>query len=175
MIVESLRDLAVPITDLHALKGNPRRGDVKAVAKSLERFGQRKPLVARRSDKVVIAGNHTLLAAIHLGWPEVAVSWVDDDDATSKAYALADNKTSALGTFDAADLEAMIGEVEAVDPELLLAASMEHKPNGGPGDTGEQLGGLEYRVVVLCAGERHQEELLERFTAEGLDCKAVIV
>jgi DNA modification methylase len=125
VIADSLADLAVPIGDLRTLEGNPRRGDVAAVARSLKRFGQRKPIVARHADGVVVAGNHTLAAALELGWTEIAVSWVDDDDATAKAYALADNRTSALGSFDEGALAAMVAEVHAVDPDLLLAASFD--------------------------------------------------
>jgi site-specific DNA-methyltransferase (adenine-specific) len=124
MLAEPLRDLAVPLDDLTPLEGNPRRGDVAAVARSLRRFGQRKPIVARR-DGTVVAGNHTLAAARELGWSEIAVVRVDDDEATAKAYALADNRTSVLGSFDEADLAAMVGEVFAADPELLEAASFD--------------------------------------------------
>jgi site-specific DNA-methyltransferase (adenine-specific) len=92
------------------------------VKRSLQRFGQRKPIVARE-DGTVTAGNHTLLAARELGWTEIAVVGTDDDDATAKAYALADNRTSALGSFDVGDLAAMAAEVHAFDPELLEAAS----------------------------------------------------
>lgn len=122
MLADPLRDLAVDVDELKPLEGNPRRGDVDAVARSLKKFGQRKPIVVRR-DGTVIAGNHTLLAARKLGWPQIAAVRVDDDDATAKAYALADNRTSALGTFDESDLASMVAEVHAVDPELLLAAS----------------------------------------------------
>jgi len=177
LIAESLRGLAVPVAALRSLEGNPRRGDVQAVARSLKRFGQRKPIVVRRSDNAVIAGNHTLAAALELGWSEIAVSWADDDDATAKAYALADNKTSALGSFDAADLAAMVAEVEAVDPELLLAASFDlvtdqlpapgdAPVDGGPGDV--------WGVIIRCADEREQLALLERFEAEQLDVRALI-
>lgn len=124
MLAESLRDLAVPVDSLTPLAGNPRRGDVAAVARSLRRFGQRKPIVARR-DGTVEAGNHTLLAARELGWESIAVVWMDDDEATAKAYALADNRTSALGAFDESDLAAMVGEVFAVDPDLLADASFD--------------------------------------------------
>ena len=122
MIAEPLRPLARPVAGLRVLEGNPRRGDVQAVKRSLKRFGQRKPIVAR-PDGTVTAGNHTLLAAIELGWAEIAVVGTDDDEATAKAYALADNRTSALGTFDLADLAAMAAEVHAADPALLEAAS----------------------------------------------------
>lgn len=122
MIAEPLRDLAVPLDQLRTLEGNPRRGDVRAVARSLERFGQRKPVVAR-ADGTVIAGNHLLAAARELGWSELAVTRVDDDDATAKAFALADNRTAELGAFDLGDLAAMAADVYAVDPALLEAAS----------------------------------------------------
>lgn len=124
MLAEPLQPLAVPVDELRSLEGNPRRGDVAAVARSLKRFGQRKPIVAR-VDGTVVAGNHTLLAARELGWAEIAVVRVDDDEVTAKAYALADNRTSALGSFDLGDLAAMVGEVHAVDPELLAAASFD--------------------------------------------------
>jgi site-specific DNA-methyltransferase (adenine-specific) len=122
VIAEPLRPLARPIGEFRPLPGNPRRGDVKAVARSLKRFGQRKPIVVRE-DGTVTAGNHTLLAALDLGWTELAAVGFEDDDATAKAYALADNRTSALGSFDLGDLALMAAEVHAVDPELLLAAS----------------------------------------------------
>jgi site-specific DNA-methyltransferase (adenine-specific) len=122
VIAEPLLGLVRPVAELRTLEGNPRRGDVQAVKRSLQRFGQRKPIVVRE-DGTVIAGNHTLLAAIELGWAEIAVVGTDDDDATAKAYALADNRTSALGSFDPADLALMAAEVHAVDPALLEAAS----------------------------------------------------
>lgn len=122
MIAEPLRGLARPVGSLRLLDGNPRRGDVQAVMRSLKRFGQRKPVVARE-DGTVIAGNHTLLAARELGWPEIAVVFTGDDEAAGKAFALADNRTSALGSFDMSDLASMAVEVQAADPELLEAAS----------------------------------------------------
>jgi DNA modification methylase len=121
MIAADLVPLAFAVDKLRLLPGNPRRGNVEAVKRSLDAFGQRKPIVARRSDRVVIAGNHTLQAAQALGWAEVAVVWVDDDDTTSKAFALADNRTAELGDYDNAALAELIGEVGSVDPELLEA------------------------------------------------------
>lgn len=119
MIADQLQTLAVDINTLHNLPGNPRRGDVDAVMRSYERFGQRKPIVAKR-DGTVIAGNHQLEAARRLGWDSIAVVFVDDDDATAAAFALADNRTSDLGTYDDMDLAALLEQV-ALDPELLLA------------------------------------------------------
>ena len=83
-IVPDLQGLAFPVEELTPLPGNPRQGDVQAVARSYSTFGQRKPIVARREGDggIVIAGNHQLAAARQLGWDEIAVVWVDDDDIT---------------------------------------------------------------------------------------------
>jgi ParB-like chromosome segregation protein Spo0J len=144
-IAADLTGLAVPLADLELLPGNPRRGDVEAVARSLRRFGQRKPIVARR-DGTVIAGNHTLEAARTLGWPMLAVVWTDDDEATAKAFALADNRTGDLGTYDSAALLAFVEEVRAFDATLLEAASYSADD-----------------LVKLADGERD----VDRETAEG--------
>ena len=119
MIIESLRSLAVPIESLRGLPGNPRRGDVDAVAASLSRFGQRKPIVVRKDDGTIIAGNHTWQAAKKLGWSEIAVAYVGDDDVTAQAYALADNRTAELGDYDDELLKQLIESVGQIDPDLL--------------------------------------------------------
>lgn len=120
MIIDALEPLAVPVDTLTLLPGNPRRGDVDAVARSLEQFGQRKPIVAK-ADGTVIAGNHTLQAARQLGWDTIAVVRVDDDDTTAKAFALADNRTAELGGYDEQALADLIREVGDVDAEMLAA------------------------------------------------------
>ena len=114
-------ELAVPVDSLTLLPGNPRMGDIDAVARSYAAFGQRKPVVARRDgdQTVVIAGNHQLQAARQLGWSHIAVLVVDDDDETAAAFALADNRTADLGTYDEQALLAMLGHVD--NPDLLMA------------------------------------------------------
>ncbi len=119
MIIDSLKNLAVSIDSLQGLPGNPRIGDVDAVAASLEKFGQRKPIVVRKDDGTIIAGNHTWQAAKKLGWKEIAVAYVGDDDTTAQAYALADNRTAELGSYDEQALKDLIDKVAAVDPELV--------------------------------------------------------
>ena len=121
MIADDLQALAQPIEELRALVGNPRIGNVEAVMRSYNTFGQRKPIVARR-DGTVIAGNHQLEAAKRLGWTEIAVVFVDDDDTTAQAFALADNRTGDLGGYDDAALVEMLSAVE-FDLKLLEATA----------------------------------------------------
>jgi site-specific DNA-methyltransferase (adenine-specific) len=88
---------------------------VAAVAASLERFGQRKPLVVQASTRYVIAGNHVLAAARSLGWTEIAANVEAMADADATAYLLADNRTADLGGYDDGLLAAMLAEQAAVD------------------------------------------------------------
>jgi len=119
LITPNLRPLAVPVASLKALPGNPRVGDVDAVAASLARFGQRKPIVVRASDRTITAGNHTWLAAQQLGWDEIAAVLVDDDDTTAQAFALADNRTAELGGYDDGLLLELIRAVGEADASAL--------------------------------------------------------
>lgn len=124
----ALQPLAVSVNRLSPLPGNPRKGDVNAVARSYAKFGQRKPIVARVESLdddgqplgIVIAGNHQLAAAKKLGWDEIAVVWVYDDDLTAKAFALADNKTSDLGDYDNDAIADFLADL-TVDDSLLAA------------------------------------------------------
>lgn len=119
MIIDDLIPLATPIESLKHWEKNPRKGNIEAVSRSLARFGQRKPIVASRKTGEVIAGNHTLAAARHLGWKQIAVVWVDDDEQTAVAFALADNRTQDLGSYDEDLLDELIESIKEQD--LLLA------------------------------------------------------
>lgn len=103
-IHENLKPLAVDIETLIPLAGNPRIGDVSAIAASLNEFGQLKPIVIRDNGdgtSTVIAGNHTMQAARQLGWTEIAAVNVKEmDEKQSIAFALTDNRINELGSTD---------------------------------------------------------------------------
>ena len=129
-IIKDLKSLAVSLDRLTILENNPRKGDVKAVVKSYETFGQRKPIVVRKTgvNKAgepvgeILAGNHQYQAAKNLGWTEIAVVWVEDDDSTASAYAIADNRIGLLGEWD---LEKLIVSLQDLNYDLLNAASFD--------------------------------------------------
>ena len=101
-------------TSIETLSQDPQnlrlhdKRSIQAVTNSLDRFGQRVPIVVRNG--IVIAGNARLQAAINLGWDQIAVVSADeDDDATAKLFAITDNRTADLSEFDTAGLaEAMV-------------------------------------------------------------------
>lgn len=122
-IAEALRSLAVPIDNLQPDPENARRGDTVAIRRSLSAFGQRKPVVVKQTGTdakgrgvgIVIAGNHTFMAAADLGWTEIAAVFVNDDAMTARAYALADNRTGELATWDSEQLAEHLRELSAND------------------------------------------------------------
>lgn len=108
VIAEGLAPLATSIDNLQPDPENARRGDVAAIRRSLNAFGQRKPVIVKKTGTdasgrptgIIIAGNHTYLAACDLGWTHIAAVFTDDDAMTARAYALADNRTAELATWD---------------------------------------------------------------------------
>lgn len=108
-IAPELRPFAVRIDTLVPDPENARyhsTRNVRAIADSLRVFGQRLPLVARRSDRVVKVGNGRLEAMGRLGWEYAAVLFVPDDKL--EAYAIADNRTGELAKWDYEKLLASI-------------------------------------------------------------------
>ena len=117
----------IPIADLSIDPANARRHsqrNVEAIAASLKRFGQQKPIVIDKS-KVVRAGNGTLEAAIHLGWDEIDVVLTGLTGAEAAAYAIADNRTAELAEWDDAALAATLEGLQFDDEELLAAAGFD--------------------------------------------------
>jgi DNA modification methylase len=114
-IAPALQALAVPIESIELHPRNPRIGDVDAVAASLRRFGQQKPIVVQANTRYVVAGNHLVRAAQKLGWTEIAANVEELDDATAVAFMLADNRTADLGGYDDNLLAAILAEQTAAD------------------------------------------------------------
>lgn len=117
-----LRIETVNINSLTPDPANARKHDgknLKAIASSLEKFGQRKPIVVT-PDSIVVAGNGTLEAAKSLGWSEIAIArtpigWTWDQ---IKAFALADNRTAELAEWDDKVLADQLLELDANGWEL---------------------------------------------------------
>ena len=77
--------------------------NLDAIRGSLARFGQQKPIVVD-SAGVIRAGNGTYMAAKALGWETIDVVRTGLEGLDATAFAIADNRTSDLSTFDDAAL-----------------------------------------------------------------------
>src|SRR3990167_4389737 len=120
-IIEPLRALAVPCSELVFDPANPRTHDeqnLNAIKSSLRVYGQRKPVVVNQRTGAVEAGNGTLQALLAMGHTYVAAVYVDDDPTTAAGYSVADNRASELAEWDDAALKAILDTVQTDDQEL---------------------------------------------------------
>ena len=115
-----MKILSKKIVDLTFDPQNARRHGKKnkdAVLSSLKKFGQQKPVVIL-ADGTVIAGNATTEAASTLGWQEINVVVFDGTKDEAVAFAIADNRTAELATWDwdiLADQLSLIKNAEGLD------------------------------------------------------------
>ena len=163
-IDEKLQGLAVPIDELELDPANARvhnEQNIKAVMKSLRRRGQYSPLLVNAANNQVVIGNCRLVAARRLGWTHVAVIRRQLTAAEQAEMSIVDNRTGELGEWDGLLLEASLATVEESNADLAdllrlqLAIEDVDKRRGKRDpdlDGSPQLGGLEYRIIVVCKG-----------------------
>lgn len=102
---------------LRPYENNPRINDgaVEAVAKSIDEFGFKVPIVVD-PDYVIIAGHTRLKAAERLGLKSVPVVIADDlTEEQARAFRLADNKTAELAEWDFEKLNEELGDIFDID------------------------------------------------------------
>lgn len=142
------------------------------------------------NDGTIIAGNATAEAAGQAGLDDVVVVETDGtkvvavkrtdvapDSPAFRRLALADNRTAELAEWGAEALSSLAEEVDLSafwgDEELtaLLDAARNDPSDSALAeiDTVPE----QWMVLVECDGESQQAELLERFVAEGLRCRAL--
>lgn len=111
----------MPPADLKPWPKNPRKNDAAAVTRvceSIKRFGFGAPIVARASNREIIAGHTRWLAAKQLQLARVPVRLLDISEPEAHVLALADNRYTDL-TGWSPDLHKMLGEFTA--PDLVFA------------------------------------------------------
>lgn len=184
-----LRTVTMPVADLRPYRGNPRRGNIDAIAASLAAHGQYRPIVVNEGTKTghpfeVLAGNHTLAAARKLGLDELLVSVVDVDDVTAAKIVAVDNRTNDLAEYDEAALLALLEELPDLDGTGYdlddLDALVKDADEGAPGaadylEPEDDKYQQQFGVTVICRDEDQQRDVYERLVAEGLECKVVTV
>ncbi|MEK6676724.1 MAG: DNA methyltransferase [Planctomycetota bacterium] len=109
-----------PLAEIKPYEKNPRLNDaaVKAVARSIQEFGFRQPIVVD-GDGVIVVGHTRWKAAIQLGLDHVPVHVAAElTPAQAKAYRIADNKTNELADWNFELLPIELSELKALDIDL---------------------------------------------------------
>jgi len=170
----------IPIDDLTLDANNAREHNQKnldAIANSLQMFGQRKPVVITK-DLVVVAGNGTLEAARQIGWKGLSCVTVPDDwdTDTIKAYALADNRTAELASWNS---EILLGQLRELNTNDWSVTDLGFKgfdlKTRDEIDTDLKEIGERFEVVIECDDENEQTALLLRLSQEGLRVRAIVI
>lgn len=110
---------SVSIDSINLDPNNARRHserNLDAIVASLKEYEQVKPIVVWRG--TVLAGNGTLVAAKHLGWTKINVVTVPDDwsEEKARAYAIADNRTAELASWDE---QVLLDSLRSLPEEML--------------------------------------------------------
>ena len=114
-IQSPLKSLLVDVTKLQEDSQNARLHDEKnleTIKESLKRFGQTKPIVLSKDGKTILAGNGTFKAALSLGWEEIAAVKSNLSKEDGRAYAIADNRSGELSTWNASVLTEQLKDME---------------------------------------------------------------
>ncbi len=180
-----------PIDRVRPYEGNPRTitpAAIDKVAKSLQTFGWRQPLVVD-AEGVLIVGHTRLAAARKLGFTQVPVHIAANLTPDQvRAYRLADNRTHEEATWDEEALAAELRALGKVDLAALTGFDTSELDRylaelGGapaaPGDVGATENGFEYQekygVIVECSDEAQQKRVFDELTAAGHKCRVVAV
>ena len=143
---EKLQIQWVPLDSVHLNPENPRLNEpaVEPVMRSIARFGFRVPIVVNRRTNLIEAGNTRWKAAQRMGLSEIPVIFADDDAVTALGFALADNRTAEIATWDEPSLAGLLKRLEA---EGELASS---------GFSDDDLGSLIARLEMADAQGREE-------------------
>ena len=99
---ETMQIIYKKIDEVIPYENNPRKNEqaVDYVAKSIEEFGFKNPIIIDKNN-VIVAGHTRLLAAKKLGLKEVPTIMADDlTEEQVKAFRLADNKVAEFAEWD---------------------------------------------------------------------------
>jgi DNA modification methylase len=116
-----------PIGSIRPYENNPRRNDaaVDAVARSIQAFGFRQPIVVDEAG-VILVGHTRYKAALQLRMTEVPVHVaVGLSPEQARAYRLADNQTATLASWDDDKLVQELAQLQEMDFDVALTGFSE--------------------------------------------------
>lgn len=104
----------ISVSEVKPYEQNPRNNAeaVKYVARSIEAYGFKQPIVVDK-DNVIIAGHTRWLAAKSIGMKDIPAIIADDlSEEEVKQYRLVDNKVAELSTWDFGLLEEELADID---------------------------------------------------------------
>ena len=154
----------IPVAKISIDPKNARKHSaesIAAIAKSLEKFGQQKPIVLDQN-MVCVAGNGTFQAAKRLGWVEIQCVVSKLTDRQRKAYAIADNKTAEMSAWDRAELPVQLNDLWVHERELFDATGFIYEDLFPSEKIDLELNNaLSFKLEITCIDEEQQREIAQ--------------
>jgi len=162
----------IPLDQLFLDPNNVRLHDdknIEAIKGSLKKFGQQKNIVVDK-DGIIIAGNGTYTAAKALGWKTLKCNVTTLESYEKMAFALADNRTAELASWDMPKLEEQIKLIE--EPELIgfdddFGKTDDDFEFKDPKDEKEK----ELKIVITFDDDEEMENVFSELNDRGLKVK----
>lgn len=198
---DEIRVEYVSISEINRWPRNPKDHDLHEIRKSFERFGFIKPILVDEGTQQLVAGHGRVdtLKILKDGDKEPprgvridhSGSWLVpvlrgvkfDNPSEAEAFLIADNRLGEIGGWNQDILAEMLGEVVDVEgaiegigfdyAEIMDMIEPKQKGNLDPSQKAKSKG-ENYLIVVVCEDEEEQSELLERFMADGIQCRGII-
>lgn len=150
---------------------------IDRLAGFIREVGFRFPIAVDESDEI-IAGHGRLLAAQKLGMAEVpCMRHVGLSKREKMALRIADNRLAELAVTNQENLDAELAGLADAGFDLELIGfdglDLDSGDGSGAGDDSAKVKDA-WSIIVECANESEQANLLDRFETEGLKCRALI-
>ncbi len=195
----ALRIEYVDLASLVRAPRNPKGHDLGSLHMSLKRFGFVNPILVDDTTGRIVAGHGRLDALQQLkasgGKPPVRVQAVNgawlvpvihgvgfENETEAESYLIADNRTVELGGWDDAALASLLSDLAAQDALAGTGFDQDDvdallKRLGDETLGQDESGRLKssWEVLVSCTDESNQRQLLEHLSAEGYECRAMII
>jgi hypothetical protein len=102
--------------------------NLQAIMSSLQKFGQRSPIVVNPDSMHIVKGNGTWESAVRLGWKQIkCVYHRFKSEADEVAYMVADNKTNDLSEFNFQHLAENLKELSAANYDVTITGFTEQE------------------------------------------------
>jgi len=115
-------DYKVEIVNTDKIKPNPNNTrqhtdrDIQAIIQSIHKFGFRNPIICNK-EGIILCGNGRYEAIKKMGITEVPVHYADLTEEEAKAFAIMDNRSAELSTWN---LEYLLPQLESLKLDGLL-------------------------------------------------------
>lgn len=179
-------DKIVPCVELKPNPANPNThpaSQIELLGKIIREQGWRALITISNRSGLIVKGHARLEAAFKAGIQKAPVEYQDyESEAVEHADMVADNRIAELAVMDEELLAGLLSGLNDLDFDMELtgfdeAALKDFLPDlSGGGGNGEPPPILNevYNILIECADEGEQVNLLNRFEGEGLKCRSLI-